>query len=228
MAQNHLIELLSRGDRQQLLARCETVQLTLGEVLCESGAVVRHAYFPVDAFISLLTRIEEHPSLEVGMVGREGLFGALLALGATTSPLQALVQGSGSALRITATALRSEIGRSSALRSMLLRYVFVTMEQMATSAACLRFHLIGPRLARWLLMSEDRAHDPHFLVTHEFLASMLGVRRVGVTVAAGELQRRGLIHYHRGQVQVLDRSGLEAAACSCYQRQSKAYELLLS
>jgi len=109
-----------------------------------------------------------------------------------------------------------------------LRYVFVLMEQMASSAACLRFHLIGPRLARWLLMSEDRAHDPRFLVTHEFLASMLGVRRVGVTVAAGVLQRRGLIHYHRGEVQVLNRSGLEAAACPCYQRQRLAYELQLA
>ena len=228
MAQNHLIDLLSRSDRLRVLARCEPVELTLGEVLCESGAVVRHAYFPVDAFISLLTRTEEHPSLEVGMVGREGLFGAVLALGVTTSPLQALVQGSGSAWRISAAALRSELTRSAALRRTVLRYVFVVMEQMASSAACLRFHLIGPRLARWLLMSEDRAHDARFRVTHEFLASMLGVRRVGVTVAAGDLQRRGLIHYHRGEMQVLDRSGLEAAACPCYQRQRLAYELQLS
>jgi len=161
------------------------------------------------------------------MVGREGLFGGVLALGVSDSPLQALVQGSGQAWRLPATALLRELARSAALRQTLLRYVYVVMAQMASSAACLRFHLIGPRLARWLLMSEDRAHADHFQVTHEFLACMLGVRRVGVTVAAGELQRQGLIRYHRGQVTVLDRSGLEAAACPCYARQRLAYQALL-
>ncbi len=222
-AQNHLIEMLPRQDRLRLLVQCESVQLVVGEVLCEAGDTVHHAYFPVQGFISLLTRIEDHPSLEVGMVGREGLFGAALALGVGSAPQQALVQGPGAAWRISAAALRAEMALSSALRSNLLRYVFVMMEQMAMSATCLRFHLIGPRLARWLLMSEDRANASHFHVTHEFLASMLGVRRVGVTVAAGELQRQGLISYHRGEVQVLDRSGLETAACSCYARQRLSY-----
>jgi CRP-like cAMP-binding protein len=227
MAQNHLIELLPAIDRDRLLCHCETVQLQLGEVLCEAGAPLVHAYFPVEGFISLLTRTEDHPSLEVGMVGREGVFGAALVLGVPLSPLQALVQGRGAAWRIPTAALQRELARSAGLRQALLRYVFVVMAQMATSAACLRFHLIGPRLARWLLMSEDRAHDSHFEVTHEFLACMLGVRRVGVTVAAGALQRQGLISYHRGQVTVLDRDGLEAAACPCFARQHLAYQALL-
>ncbi len=222
--QNHLIELLPRADRQRLLAQCKSVDLVMGEVLCESGDVVRDAYFPVHGFISLLTRIEDHPSLEVGMVGREGLLGAVLVLGVKTAPLQGLVQGSGEAWRISAADLRRQLALSSALRSNLLRYIFVVTEQLAYSAACLRFHLIGPRLARWLLMSADRAHADHFRVTHTFLASMLGVRRVGVTVAAGALQRQGLISYHRGEVQVLDRDGLKAAACSCYARQRQAYQ----
>lgn len=216
--------MLPRKDRVRLLASCESVQLALGEVLCEAGEVVRHAYFPVHGFISLLTRIEDHPSLEVGMLGREGMYGAALVLGVAAAPMQAMVQGPGAAWRIPAAALRVELELSATLRHNLLRYLFVVMEQMTTSAACLRFHLIGPRLARWLLMSEDRAHANQFHVTHEFLACMLGVRRVGVTVAAGELQRRGLISYHRGEVKVLDRSGLEAAACSCYARQRLAYE----
>lgn len=227
LPQNALIARLPRADRLRLLAQCESVQMTIGEVLCEEGAAVRHAYFPVDGFISLLTRIDPHPSLEMGMVGREGMFGAGLVLGVNTSPLQAMVQGSGSAWRIAAPALRAQIELSAALRKTLLSYVFVKMEQLGSAAACLRFHLIGPRLARWLLMSADRAHASQFRITHEFLASMLGVRRVGVTVAAGALQRLGLIHYHRGEVTVTDRAGLEQAACSCYERQRLAYSAQL-
>ena len=226
-AQNHLFELLPDSDRQRLTARCEPVDLQLGDVLCEAGAPLAFAYFPVDGFISLLTRIEDHPSLEVGMVGREGMFGASVALGVQVSPLQALVQGGGQAWRLPAAVLVRELVRSPALRQTLQRYIYVVMAQMASSAACLRFHLIGPRLARWLLMSADRAHASHFQVTHEFLACMLGVRRVGVTVAAGELQRQGLITYHRGQVTVLDRPGLEGASCPCYARQHLAYQALL-
>ncbi len=222
-AQNHLIQSLPRKDRLRLLASCEDVQLVPGEVLCEAGATLLHAYFPVDGFISQLTRIDEHASLEVGMVGREGLYGAALVLGVAVAPMQAMVQGAGAAWRIPAAALEAELSLSNTLRITLLRYVFVLMEQMSVSAACLRFHQIGQRLARWLLMSEDRAHASRFHVTHEFLASMLGVRRVGVTVAAGELQRQGLISYHRGEVVVLDRRGLESAACPCYARQRRAY-----
>jgi CRP-like cAMP-binding protein len=223
-AQNQLIERLPRADRARLLALCEPVQLVLSEVLCEADTPTRHLYFPTGGFISLVAQVDAHPGLEVGMVGREGMLGAQLALGVATSPLRALVQGAGASWRIAVAPFKRELARSTALRHQLDRYVHVLMAQMVSSAGCLHFHLIGPRLARWLLMSHDRAHRDHFHVTHEFLAYMLGVRRVGVTVAAGDLQRRGLITYHRGELTVLDRSGLEAAACSCYAASCQAYE----
>lgn len=227
-AENHLIERLPRGDRHHLLAHCEPVQLDLSDVLCEAGALTRFVYFPVDGFISLVTHADGQPAVEVGMVGREGMLGSQLALGVTVVPVHALVQGAGLAWRIGSRDFRSELERSVALQRDLNRYLYVLMAQQATSAGCLRFHGIGPRLARWLLMSQDRAHADRFRVTHEFIAFMLGVRRVGITQAAGLLQRRGLITYHRGQVTVLDRTGLEAAACSCYGADLRIYAALLT
>jgi CRP-like cAMP-binding protein len=227
VAENHLIELLPGKDRRHLLALCEPVDLTLSEVLCESGEPTRHVYFPISATISLVTPIDGKPVLEVGMVGREGMVGAQLVLGVTTTPMHAVVQGSGKVWRIAAAPFRKELARSAALRRYLNRYLFVLMSQLGVSAACLRFHLIGPRLARWLLMTQDRAHTDSFHVTHEFLAYMLGVRRVGITGAAGSLQRSGLIRYRRGELVVLNRRGLEAAACGCYAADQKSYAELL-
>ena len=158
------------------------------------------------------------------MVGREGMVGVHLALGVANSPLRAMVQGAGASWRVDAAAFGDGFRREPGAAARADRYVHVLMAQTVASAGCLRFHLIGPRLARWLLMSEDRAHDSHFHVTHEFLAYMLGVRRVGVTVAAGELQRRGLITYRRGAMTVLDRAGLEHAACSCYAADQAVYD----
>jgi CRP-like cAMP-binding protein len=226
-AQNHLIQRLPRQARSQLLAVCERIPLVLGQVLCEPGKATRHLYFPVEGFISLVAPLDGKPVLEVGMVGREGMLGAQLALGVATVPLHALVQGAGSAWRIRAVAFRLELARSPVLQRTLNRYLYVLMAQLAGSAACLRFHQIGPRLARWLLMSQDRAHADQFRVTHEFLAYMLGVRRVGITAAAGELQRNGLIEYRRGEMKVLSRRGLEAAACGCYANDSRAYNAQL-
>lgn len=222
-AENHLIEALPRKDRARMLAVCEPAALTLSEVLSECGKPLRHVYFPTAGFISLVTHIDDHPVLEVGMVGREGMLGATLALGVETSPLNALVQGAGLALRLEATAFRHELATSPALSRSINRYLYVLMAQMAATAACLHFHLIGPRLARWLLMSHDRADADSFHVTHEFLSYMLGVRRVGITMAAGALQRSGVITYHRGQLTVLDRPGLEAAACACYAANKQIY-----
>ncbi len=222
-AQNHLIELLPRKERLRLLALCEPIELVFADVLCEPGERTRHVYFPVDGFISLLTQIGGKAALEVGLVGREGMLGIQLAMGVRIAPLHALVQGSGSAWRVGAGAFTRELAQSAALRTGLTRYACVLMQQLTASAACLRFHKIGPRLARWLLMSQDRAHADSFRVTHEFLAYMLGVRRVGVTGAAAELQRAGHIEYHRGALKVLDRAGLEAAACSCYATDLKSY-----
>ena len=222
-AENHLIELLPRKDRQSLLAACESVELVLSAVLGEHGKPTRYVYFPVDGFISLLTQIDGKPALEVGMVGREGMVGAQLVLGMATSPLHAVVQGEGAAWRIGTTAFRRELAASPALQRGLNRYVYVLMSQLAESAGCLRFHQIGPRLSRWLLMSQDRAHRDSFHVTQAFLAYMLGVRRAGITAAAGALQQEGLIEYRRGELTVLNRKGLEANACSCYAADLRTY-----
>ena len=225
--ENHLLELLPRAERARLRALAEPVDLMLSTVLCEPQRPTRHVYFPIDGFISLVTTIEAHPGLEVGMVGREGMLGMQLALGVARTPWRAVVQGAGSALRIDAGRFRAEIESSVALRRLLLRYVQVRLLQLTGAAACLRYHLIGQRLARWLLMSNDRAHQAQFHVTHEFLAYMLGVRRVGVTMAAGALQRDGLIHYRRGELTVVDRAGLERASCSCYDNDCHTYTDLL-
>ena len=224
LAQNRLIALLPPTERARLLALCEPVQLTLSQVLCERGDTTSHIYFPVDSFISMVTQLDQHPGMEVGMVGREGLLGVQLALGQPIAPLRALVQGAGSAWRLSAQHFDAELKGDGALRNVLNRYLYVRLAQLAATAACLRFHLIGPRLARWLLMSQDRAHADQFRVTHEFLAYMLGVRRVGVTVAAGQLQQAGLITYHRGEMTVCNRKGLEDASCSCYASDIKTYE----
>ena len=224
---NHLMDALPRRDRARLLARCTPFELVLAEVLCEPGEPMSHVYFPTEGFVSLLTIASGTHGLEVGMVGSEGLLGAHVALGVTTAPQRALVQGAGSALRIEWRACRAELAQSPALQRALGRYVYVLMAQQASAAACLRFHAIGPRLARWLLMSQDRARSATFRITQEFLAYMLGVRRVGVTQAAGMLQQAGLIEYHRGAVTVLDRGGLEAAACGCYAADRLAYDALL-
>jgi CRP-like cAMP-binding protein len=215
--------MLPSSSRSRLLAICEPVELAVGEVLEEVGTPTKFVYFPTFGFISLVTAIKGRPTLEVGMVGREGMLGTQLVLGIETAPLHAVVQGAGAAWRIGAPDFSKELGRSSALQRGLDRYVYVTMTQLASSASCLRFHQIGQRLARWLLMTQDRAHSDSFHITHEFLAYMLGVRRVGITTAASILQRQGLIKYRRGEVQVLNRRGLKAAACSCYAADREAY-----
>jgi CRP-like cAMP-binding protein len=226
-AENHLIAQLPQRSRTPLLALCESVQLEAGTVLCERGEPARHVYFPIDSFISLVTAIDGEAGLEVGMVGREGMLGAGLVLGVGAMPFHAVVQGAGTARRIRAAPFQRELGRSRSLRRTVSRYLYVLIAQLATSSACTRFHAVGPRLARWLLMSQDRAHSGTFHLTHEFLAGMLGVRRVGITCAAGELQRRGVIAYHRGNITVLDRAGLEAAACGCYAADRVAYDGML-
>jgi len=222
-AENRLIELLPRKDRRRLLNIADQVVLVTSDVLGGVGEPTRHVYFPVDGFISMVTAIDGKPVLEVGMVGREGMFGAHVALNVLTQPLHALVQGPGSAWRITSSAFSQELKRCVALQSTLHRYMYVLASQLATSAACIRFHPINARLGRWLLMMQDRAHADSFGVTHEFLAYMLGVRRVGITLAAGALQRRGVIEYSRGRVTVLDRKGLQAITCSCYAADRQNY-----
>jgi CRP-like cAMP-binding protein len=173
-------------------------------------------YFPGNSLVSLLTLVEGHRALEVGLVGREGMIGARLALGAATSSVRALVQGTGTAMRMSSARFLKEFGRSPALQRALFKFTDTLMIQISQTAACNRFHIVEARLARWLLMTAERMASPEFHLTHEFLADMLGVRREGVTVAASALQQRGLISYRRGDITIVDTHGLEAASCSCY------------
>ena len=220
---NQLLAALKEEESLRWLPRLEAVDLPLGKVLCEPLEPMRHVYFPTVGFVSVVSMIEGSPGVEVGMVGREGMLGAHLVLHVVTAPARALVQGAGAAWRVEVGPFRRELARSAALQRSLKRYLYVLMVQLATSVACLRFHQVGPRLARWLLMSQDRAHADGFAITQEFLAYMLGVRRVGITAAAVLLQQRGLIEYHRGAMHVLDRDGLEAAACGCYRADRDTY-----
>lgn len=224
---NRLLETLPEAERQRFIGSCERVELSFADILCEQGQPIEHAYFPLDSFISLATPVDGHASIEVGLVGNEGMLGTQLILGVTVSPLLGQVQGSGSALRIEAGALRQAMAQAPALQVELNRYIYVLMCQLTRTAVCNRFHTIAARLARWLLMTQDRAHSNHFHLTHEFLAYMLGVRRAGVSTAANILQQDKLISYRRGNITILDRAGLEAVACSCYSAGKLLYERVL-
>jgi CRP-like cAMP-binding protein len=222
LPENLLLAGLPAADRRRLLANCERIELVAGDTLTEPGDVARDVIFPIDSFVSLIAALDG-AYLEVGLVGNEGMVGSSLILGVRVSPLRALVQGAGRAWRLDAATFTRELERSTAMRRMLNRYVYVTLGQLAQTAACTRFHFIEARLARWLLMTRDRAHSDDFRITHEFLAYMLGVRRVGVTRAASALQRRALIHYTRGSLEILDAAGLAATACSCYASDKATY-----
>ena len=225
---NRLLEALPESDRRRFLAGCETIELAFAEVLYTPNERLNQVLFPLTGFISLIMPVDDSASLEVGMVGNEGMFGVPLALGVDLSPVRAVVQGAGSALRMDAANFCRELRRSERLQREIARYVFVHLAQLAQTAACTRFHVVEARLARWLLMTQDRAHANAFHVTQEFLALMLGVRRVGVTKAAGALQRRGLIRYSRGDITVLDRRGLKAASCGCYEADRESYDRILA
>lgn len=224
---NTLLAALPSTVSRGLIARCETVDLQFGATLCEQGDRIQHAYFPIDGFISLISSLDARPRLEVGLVGSEGMLGASLMLGVDITQLRAIVQGGGRALRMSARQFSRELQQSPALETALKRYVYVLMGQLSQMAACTHFHSIESRLARWLLMTRDRAHSDTFYITQEFIAYMLGVRRVGITHAAGALQKRRLIRYTRGNMAILDLHGLEAISCECYAVAKDMYDQVM-
>jgi CRP-like cAMP-binding protein len=220
---NRLLAAVATRDRGPILKTCEEVELTFGDVLSEPNEPIRHVYFPTTSFISLITPKGASESLEVGLVGNEGVFGITLVLGIDASPLKGLVQGGGLAMRMSVPHFRRASKESASFGRVVNAYLYVLMAQIAQTAACGRFHQIEARLARWILMTHDRAGSDTFPLTHVFLAQMLGVRRAGVTEAAGLVQKRGFIQYRRGTVQVLNRPALEAIACPCYNASNEMY-----
>lgn len=216
-AANRVLASVPAKEYRRLEAQLEPVTLMFGKVLYEPGEAIRHVYFPVNSLISLLTAVDKRRTLEVGMVGNEGMAGMPFILGMGVSGVRALVQGGGDAWRMTSARFRIEFDRNRPLQQALYRYTYALMAQISQTAACNRFHEAEARLARWLLMTRDRVGSDEFLLTHEFLAHMLGLRREGVTEAASALKQRNLIDYSRGEIQILDVPGLKAASCSCYQ-----------
>ncbi len=216
LVKNRLLAALSNQEYQQMRLHLEEFNLSFGEVLYEPGQVIRHVYFPNKGIVSLLSMVEERAAIEVGMVGNEGMVGISLFLGASHSLHRALVQGAGTALRMTAQTFRKQIGHSGPLSTLLRKYTHSLLSQISQTAACNRFHKVDARLARWLLMTHDRLATDRFRLTQQFLADMLGVRREGVTAAAHAFRQAKLISYVRGQIIIHNRVGLETAACQCY------------
>ena len=225
---NHLIAALPPKQTQEFLRNCEPVDLVFGAYLCEAEQPLAQVYFPLTGFISLVAKVQGHPSLEMGLIGNEGMLGATLILGVRQAHLGAVVQGAGTALRMNVPEFLQQLRRCAALRESIGRYLYVLMAQLSQTAVCIRFHDVEQRLARWLLMTHDRAHADHFHLTHQFLAGMLGVRRSGISVAAAALQKRKLIRYARGEIKVLNRRGLEAVACECYAAVNEDYSRVMS
>jgi CRP-like cAMP-binding protein len=224
---NALIARLDDADRTRFLDLCERVPLSRTACLFEPGASIDHVYFPVDGFVCLLAHEPDASELIIAMVGREGMLDPRAALGIAQTPVRAPVQSEGWAWRMPTEVFQRELETHAALKRLMDRYVAVVLNQSATLALCLRYHEVGARLARWLLMSQDRTGSDRCRVTHESLSAMLGVRRVSVTAAANVLQQRGAIRYHRGDIHLCDRAVLEQVACSCYRADRDNYEALL-
>jgi len=223
---NGLIDKLSRRDGLRFVGKCESVDLVPGDILSEPDQAFPSAYFPIAGVISVMTMSSHRPPLELGLIGRDGMLGATLSLGVLAAPMRSVVQGAGTALVMAVAQLRIELRNNPRLVQILHRYQFRLTMQLLQTATCTHFHEIEPRLARWLLMIHDLSTSDSVRFTHEDLAHTLGVRRSGVTIAAGALQQRGLISYTRGDISILDRRGLEGAACGCYAGLIEKYRLV--
>jgi CRP-like cAMP-binding protein len=223
---NVIIARLPHSEGRRLSGLCDCVELTPGSTLCESHQPLQSVYFPTSGVISVVGTLAGRPPLELGLIGRDGMLGATLSLDVPLAPMQAVVQEAGSALVMTAAQFGNELRSSPRLMEALHHYQFRLMMQVLQTAVCTHFHEIEPRLARWLLMTQDLGVTDSVHFTHEFLARTLGVRRSGVTIAAGALQRRGFISYSRGNIRILDRAGLESAACECYGALIEKYRLV--
>ena len=215
--QNHLLDALPSAEYERLLPNLEWVTMPLGDVLYESRGEQRHVYFPTTCIVSLLYVMENGASAEIAVVGNEGVIGVALFMGGGTMPNRAVVQSAGHAYRLRGAVMQLEFDRYGPLLHLLLRYTQALITQMAQTAVCNRHHSVDQQLCRWLLLSLDRLSSNELIMTQELIANMLGVRREGVTEAAGKLQQAGLIEYHRGRITVLDRPGLEQRVCECYQ-----------
>jgi len=226
-AQNHLLDALPKTEYERLLPHLELIAMPLGEVLYESGGRLKHVYFPTTSIISLLYVMEDGSSAEIAVVGNEGILGISLFMGGETTPSRAVVQSAGFGYRLKSQLLKDEFNRNGPVLRLLLRYTQALITQMAQTAVCNRHHSVEQQLCRWLLLSIDRLAKDELTMTQELIANMLGVRREGVTEAAGKLQRAGLIDYSRGRIKVIDRLGLEKRSCECYQVVKNEFDRLL-
>ena len=225
--QNHILAALPPAERERLFPHLQLVPMPLGKVLYESGQLLRHVYFPTDSIVSLLYVMEDGASAEISVIGNEGVLGVALFMGGETTPSRSIVQSAGSAYRLTGQRLKEEFNRHGEMLHLLLRYTQALLTQMAQTAVCNRHHQVEQQLCRWLLLSLDRLPSNRLTMTQELIANMLGVRREGVTEAAGKLQNLGVIEYHRGQITVLNRSTLEELCCECYAVVRKETDRLL-
>lgn len=225
---NRILSALPKAEYEHLFAQLEHIEMPLGAVLYHPAEQMQHVYFPISGTISILAMVSTGTSVEIGMVGNEGMFGIPVVLGTVTTPTEAVVQIPGEGFRVQADVLREEFKKGGILQDLILRYTQAFIIQISQTVVCNSLHSINGRLARWLLMCQDRALSNELPLTHEFIADMLAVRRAGVTEAAGRLQKHGLINYRRGHITILDRAGLESTTCECYAEVKKEFERLVS
>lgn len=222
--ENSLLGCLPNSESNNLLTASESVELTMGQILCEAQEPYAYVYFPQRGFISVMTSLDHHPALEVGLIGREGMLGSSLVLDMNRAPMHGVVQASGQALRMSCEQFREQLRLNPSLPRLIRRYQHVLFQQMPLTTACIHYHEVAPRLARFLSMATDRVEEKHLHFTHLFLANILGVRRSSITLAAQQLQDQRLIHYSRGSIEVLDRQGLAQEACACYAALNGIYQ----